>query len=322
MHIHSFTRAALAASVLAVTAAGPVAAATVPADLRVEATGNNDLSHGWTYFSDTTTLTSDTGEACGGKGQPHTLTGANALGILDAARGHNDRLEPIRFSDEFDFGLLVCGISSFLASDAEAQYWTYKVNHVSPEVSADQYPLQPGDEVLWTFSNYTTGELSGNELELEAPESAGSGEPFEVTVSEYDFAGKKTPAAGAEVHGGGQVVTTGADGKATVTIGGKTGSAVIRAYRGIDVPSRGVRVCVGTCQKIVKERLFGTGARDLIEAKNRAHAEFVDAGGGNDKIDVSGDTFSDKVRCGGGRDTVTADRRDRIASDCEKVTRK
>lgn len=322
MHISSLVRAALAACVIAVPAASTAAAATVPADLRVEAVGDTDLSHGWTYFSDTAKITSDKSEACGGKGESHTLEGATALGLLDFARAHNDRLDPLRVSDEFDFGLLVCGIGSFVADESESKFWTYKVNHVAPEVGADQYSLKPGDEVLWVYANYATGANSGNELELAAPGTVEPGESFEVKVSQYDFAGTKSPAAGARVQVlGGEEVVTDEEGKAQVTLDGKRKSPVLRAYRGTDIPSRGVRVCVDRCQKVYKERFFGTRQRDVIEAKGN-FAELVKAGAGRDKIDVSGDSFSDRVICGGGRDTVVADAADRIARNCEKVRTK
>src|SRR5688572_26576673 len=151
MHIHSLKRAALAACVVVAAAAPQAVAATVPAELRVEGGGGQDLTHGWTYFSDSATLTTDTAEPCGGKGQNVTLDGANALSIVEHARRQNTRLDPLRVSDEFDFGLLVCGIGAFTSSDS--RFWTYKVNHVAPEVAAEQYALKPGDDVLWAFQD-------------------------------------------------------------------------------------------------------------------------------------------------------------------------
>lgn len=320
MHIRSYLRAALAACALAVAAVTPASAATVPADLRVEGPGGQDLTHGWTYYSDTATITSDASEACGGKGESHTLNGPTALGILEFARQHNSLLDPVRISDEFDFGLLVCGIGPYVASEADSAFWTYKVNHVSPEVGADQYPLKAGDEVLWVFSNFNTFENTGNELELVAPGTVEADEPFEVTVNQYDFAGVKTAAPGVQIGGGAQAVTD-ENGKAQITFDGEEESEILRAYGGVDIPSAPVRICVGPCMQIPKQRIFGTSGRDVIKAKGD-FAEFVEAGAGNDRVDVSGDTFSDKVRCGSGRDRVIADRRDRVARNCEKVTRK
>ena len=58
------------------------------------------------------------------------------------------------------------------------------------------------------------------------------------------------------------------------------------------------------------DRLFGGLGRDLL-----------DGGPGNDTISAR-DRARDTIRCGRGRDTVTADRIDTIARDCERVTRR
>jgi hypothetical protein len=50
-------------------------------------------------------------------------------------------------------------------------------------------------------------------------------------------------------------------------------------------------------------------------------ADDVDAGPGNDSIRTI-DRARDNVRCGPGRDSVVADRADRIARDCERVSRR
>jgi len=318
MHIPSFKRAALAACIIAIGAAAPAAAATVPAELRVEGSGDADLTHGWTYFSDTTTLTTDAAEPCNGTGRSHTFEGATALGILEHARRYNDRLDPLRVSDQFEFGLLVCGIGAFTSSDQ--QFWTVKVNHVGLEIAAEQYALEPGDEVLWTYQDTVTGANTGNELELIAPDTVEPNEPFEVTVNEYDFGGNRSPAAGAQVGGAAQVVTDD-EGRAEVVLDGDDPSAILRAYRGTDVPSAPVRVCVGRCDRIAKERIFGTAARDVIRARGD-YAEYVRAGAGRDRINVRGDSFSDRVRCGPGRDTVLADAEDRVGRGCERVRRR
>ena len=47
----------------------------------------------------------------------------------------------------------------------------------------------------------------------------------------------------------------------------------------------------------------------------------IKGGGGKDKIKVRGGG-RDRVNCGGGKDKVIADRRDKVAKNCEKVKRK
>jgi hypothetical protein len=64
------------------------------------------------------------------------------------------------------------------------------------------------------------------------------------------------------------------------------------------------------------DRLRGGAGRDRIAGGTGT--DRVGAGGGADRIKVH-DGSRDRVSCGGGRDRVVADRRDRIARDCEKV---
>ena len=58
------------------------------------------------------------------------------------------------------------------------------------------------------------------------------------------------------------------------------------------------------------DRLTGGPGRDSVSGGAGADTIFVREG------------FTDTVRCGSGRDTVSADRRDRVARDCERVRRR
>jgi Tol biopolymer transport system component len=51
-------------------------------------------------------------------------------------------------------------------------------------------------------------------------------------------------------------------------------------------------------------------------------ADDVDTGSGSDLVQAPPDKARDVIRCGPGRDSVTAERRDRVARDCERVTRR
>ena len=64
------------------------------------------------------------------------------------------------------------------------------------------------------------------------------------------------------------------------------------------------------CGRKGADRIVGGGGRDTIVS-----------GPGRDVIDAR-DSESDTVRCGSGADTVLAERSDRVAADCEKVTRR
>jgi len=67
------------------------------------------------------------------------------------------------------------------------------------------------------------------------------------------------------------------------------------------------------------DRIFGVGGSDRISGGRGR--DNISAGSGNDRIAVRGDGQRDTVRCGRGRDRVTADRQDRVARDCERVSR-
>ncbi len=138
MHIHSLWRAALAACVIAVAAAPSASAASVTSQLRVEADGH-DIGPGWQYAHDSVTYDTSRSAACNGTGESGSITGPSALGPLVQGADYTRRLDPVQISDEFDFGLLVCGVGSFESSDTA--FWLYKVDHVSPEVGGEQFPI-------------------------------------------------------------------------------------------------------------------------------------------------------------------------------------
>jgi len=300
--------------------AAPLAAPAKPAvsELRVEA-GGQALAPGHRYVTNTVRLRTDTTPACGGTGKPVTVKGPTAVGLVDHARRVEPALRPYRVSDKFDFGLLVCGIGEFVGSDTA--FWLYKVDHVSPEVGGDQFALDDGDEVLWYFQDTERGINTGEELELRAPARARPGEPFTVTAFRYDAAGKRRRAAGAEIAGGQNVATTDAKGRATLGAG-DAGTLTLRATRGPAIASEPIDVCVnevlGQCPAVRGERILGRSGADSITGT--PGADEVRARGGDDTIDVTGNE-RDRVLCGAGDDTVRADRRDRVARDCETVRR-
>jgi dipeptidyl aminopeptidase/acylaminoacyl peptidase len=62
----------------------------------------------------------------------------------------------------------------------------------------------------------------------------------------------------------------------------------------------------------------GTAGGDTVAGS--AEPDHISSGGGNDTIDARGGGV-DTVDCGSGRDRVSADKRDRIDTNCERVTR-
>jgi Ca2+-binding RTX toxin-like protein len=75
------------------------------------------------------------------------------------------------------------------------------------------------------------------------------------------------------------------------------------------------------------DRLAGGPHSDMIIGgpgddgiNGQAGHDVIRAGRGNDKI-LANDGVRDHIKCGPGRDAVKADKRDRVARDCERVVR-
>ena len=309
----------LAASICAAAAlAGAALASQAEAaisDLRVEA-GGRVLTNA-SYTTSTESIATDrTQPACGGTGQTRTLAGQTALGLLAAAAERRPRLQPLRISDKFSFGLLVCGIFDFTAGDPG--FWLYKVNHVSPEVGGDAFRLSGGEQVLWYFQDIPRNRNTGDELVVEAPVRAREGRSVGVTVYAYGGTGARKPAAGAKVYFGQKPTVADAAGRAR---GKLSDGEAIRAGRGGDIPSAPVPVCMAQaldeCPSARGKRIVGGDDADRI--RGTGGADVIRSGRGNDRVDVRGGG-EDRVRCGPGRrDRVRLGTDDRATRDCEIV---
>ena len=304
------------AGALALAAPAVASADSVVSKLRVEGADNTALDRGTSYSNDT--IKAKTSGACGDTNEDrYKLRGANASGLVAHAAHLNDDVDPFKVSDTFDFGLIVCRIGGFAAfSPNEA--WLYKVNHKAAQVGGDQLRLDRGDEVLWYFANFDSGDNTGAELDLGAPDRAAPGEVVTVKARQYSADGDREPAAGVTVSGGLAPATTDADGEATVTL--RPDDTTLRGNRGDDIPAPPTKVCVDSdpddCPPRRGERIYGTDDGDKI--KGTRGADKISARRGDDKIKVRGDGV-DKVDCGPGRDEVEADGKDKIDDDCERV---
>jgi hypothetical protein len=226
---------ALAFALVASTAA--IAAAKVPADLRV--IGGGKVLAEETLKTGTTSVPTSRKATCFGKGtagsgKAATIKGATALGLLGQAAKATGSLKPLLLTDAFDFGLGICGVGGYKATSKLS--WYLKVNHKNPELGGDAVKLKAGDEVLWALAPYPYPK----ELSLTAPADATAGVPFEARVFSYSDKGKRQPAAGVTVSGA--TTPTDAEGRTTVTLSGPT---TLIATHGKDIPSNQVAVCVG-----------------------------------------------------------------------------
>jgi hypothetical protein len=311
--------AACAAGVL-LAPAPPVSARPIPVGLHVESGSNRSLTAD-TYLTDATSVRTTTTSGCNGSGARKSLTRPTALGVLDDAARVNGRLRPLAVSDEFSFGLLVCGIGDDVAG-GDSSFWLYKVNHVAPEVGADAYRVRRDDQVLWYFVDNVRGRNTGDELGLVAPARARRGNAFEVKAYAYDSSGTRTPAEGALVVGGSRAARTDTSGVAHVTVE-RNANVRLRATRGSDIASAPVEVCVNrrlsSCPSKRGKRIHGSRRAERIAGSGGPDRVF--AGGGDDRVLVRRGA-RDKVSCGRGRDVVLAGRADRIRRDCEVVRRR
>ncbi len=286
-----------------------------------------------TQYSDTTTMPTSPQADCfgagsNGSGQGVPVQGANALGVVVEAAESRRRLNPLLLTDKFvadGFGLGVCGIGGQVATGSA--FWYTKVDHTGLQVGGSQFPIHGGQQVLWYLAPSFPPPA---ELVLDAPVRQPIGVPFQVTALAYGDDGTPAPAAGAVLTGSGPPVTTDSSGHALVTVSG-TGSRQIQATRGADIPSAMTEICsydvVTDCPSARGRIIVGSDGADEIagtagddQVKPRAGNDAVRALAGDDRMDVRGGG-RDRVNCGGGTDSVKADKRDKLAKNCEQRSR-
>ena len=305
---------------LSVLVPSAASAGTTTADVRVVNTAGTTLGDQSQVTGDVTIKT-DPGAQCfgppGGSGDNVNVPGPSALGIVKDAANATAALTPLSVTDQFSFGLGVCGIGGYTFSQNETAFWYLKVNHVGAQVGGDQYLINAGDDVLWYLS--PTFSPLPNELELQAPVVAQKDEPFTVKVLSYDDHGQVSPVAGAIVTGAEQ--TTAGDGTATVRL---TQNARLQAQHGSDIPSNTRVICVrppqGGCgaEGGPRHKIVGTRRADRIRGTKML--DLVKARGGRDHVNTRGG-LSDIVKCGRGRDKAIVGPSD-VTRRCEKVIRK
>ena len=110
----------------------PSASATVTAKLRV-LTPDRTLDPGTTYIVDEgVTVPTRPDADCfgppGGSGAEFTYDKPNVLSLLATAGRTTRAVAPLSLTDQFEFGLGICGIGGVKASMGE-QFWYFKVNH-------------------------------------------------------------------------------------------------------------------------------------------------------------------------------------------------
>ncbi len=233
---------ALAITLSLALAAG-ASAAGFKAELRVVGSGGKVLAEKPVATATTMVATSPKaecfGKGSGGSGDPVTIKGNTALGLLARASKSTPALSPLSISDSFDFGLALCGIGQSVAKGSSS--WYLKVNHKSLSVGGDVAKIHAGDEVLYALAKTEAPSYKyPEELVLTGPNSAKAGVPFSVRVFSYDEKGKSKPQAGVKVTGAS--APTGADGRTMVTL---AKPASLMATAAGEIPSAREPVCLG-----------------------------------------------------------------------------
>ena len=325
--------AALCAIALLVPAAG---AATVTAHLRV-LTPDKVLDPGTTYIVDDgvtvpTRPDADCFGAPGGSGAEYTYDTPNALSLLATAGRTTKSVSPLLLTDQFGFGLGICGIGGREAEAGES-FWYFKTDHQESTVGADQQEISDGDQVLFYLAPDRFPEPNPAELELRAPAGVEAGQPFTAKVIEhscvtdqntFETTCESRPADDATVTGGDDPETTGANGKAEVTVG-EVGEVALAATRGSDIPAESLDTCVApdadSCPDERGVDLVGSPQDDRIDGT--AGDDEIRSRGGDDNLDLRQGGV-DEVNCGPGDDIVRLKRRladdgIEIKDSCERV---
>lgn len=299
--------ALLAAALLAASLA-PVAGAkpkSKPAGLRVVAADGTSLAQGTQFTTPTTIRTRKDadcfGAGTGGSGAKIDLPGFTALGQLADGPAAFPKLDPVRVTDAFSFGLGLCGIGRSVAPPTG--FWYLKVNHVGSTTGADQASVSKRDDVLWyLIEDYN--EPTPDELSLRVrPDTAG--EEANAKVVSYADDGTGSPAVGATVSGAS--APTDANGETTVILG--DGITRYRASRSGSIPSGSVAICTekaAKCPAGYARTVGGTKKADSITGT--AEAESIFAGPGDDRVDARRGRGRDRINCGPGRDRLTVTR--------------
>jgi hypothetical protein len=324
------------AVVTLVIGAGP-AVAGKPAQLRVVSGDGKTFADARVYTGTTRVPTSRRANCffggVGGSGNPATVQGPNALGVVADGARLLPRLRPLLVTDEFSFGLGVCGIGG--ARGNANRFWSVRVNRRALQVGGDQVRLRPGDRVLWALIPNPVCEPDPPfncdpgppELELRAPARARRGDQFAVRVLQWSDTGQRSVAPGVTVNGA--AAPTDANGVTQVSLA-RTRKLV--ATRSGAIASAPVGVCVAetvsACPRVRGRILAGSPRADTI--RGTPGGDRIKGGGGRDRIKARGGSDlirvrrggRDRVNCGPGRDRVIADRRDRVARNCERVRRR
>ncbi|MEJ7875809.1 MAG: DUF4430 domain-containing protein [Solirubrobacterales bacterium] len=324
-----------AITTLALIAAPTEAANTVIADLRV-LTPDTTLEEGTSYVVGREKVPTDPNAECsfggaGGSGERYTLPQPTALGLLKAASEANHTLRPLSLTDEFGFGLAICGIGGVDGSNGS--FWSVRKNGKEANQGAQILEVREGNEIVFYLTPDVFPDPNPGALTLHVQPRAMPGTvEARVTLTQcvsnpeppFENVCSKDPAGGVEITGGSTEVVTGSDGIAQVPVVAQ-GSYSLQAVDPPFIPSRALSVCVSSeldeCPPFRGKKIIGRVQSDKIDGTRGP--DRIRGGGGADEIRIT-QGGEDVVACGAGSDTVI--RREEDADDdlrdCEHVVRR
>lgn len=227
-----------AALVLAVATLGTSACAKpvapIVVNVRVEGAGTTIFEGPVpTDGHDVTTAAGGTHKCDGTNNNANPTAGPTATAALDDAAGTGGFTFDGTYSSQFD-DFLITRIGP--DTQTAAAFWgIFRGSQLTP-VGGCQQRVGLGDEVLFAYDAFTEEHAAKHVLELAGPNTATTGRPVVVTVTDGTTGG---PVADARVDG----ATTGADGKATVTFD-TAGAKRLKAERSDFIRSNALSVMV------------------------------------------------------------------------------
>jgi hypothetical protein len=145
-------------------------------------------------------------------------TGTSAIGALQlATAGSWSGPWEAKFN-QYSIYTIAGETHEFEESSPDNYYWSFWLDNKEATIGACEAELQTGDQVLFFPACYgpSCPTPAPTPLAIEAPPTANVGENVAVTVKQYSSEGNVTPAAGANVTGGGTSATTDSQGHATL----------------------------------------------------------------------------------------------------------
>lgn len=330
-HTSTLLLGATAAFALLIPAAA-AAAPTATVDLRVLSAGAV-LEPGTSYVVGSERLRTDPEADCnfggtGGTGDAYTFAKPTAFGLLRAASRFNGDLRPLSVTDEFGFGLALCGVGEL--DDGAGTFWNLRKNTNEANKGGDILRVRDGDGITFFLSPDQFPNPNPGELILSAPAYSTPGTVtahVELTQclsdpQTFEYVCSTDPAENVTVSGGDADVTTNAAGDATIPVVA-SGDYGLSASLAPNIPSRVIGVCVhaspSNCPSAHGKTIVGRDLADLI-VDTRGYDRVL-ARGGPDRIRIRRGG-RDEVNCGAGRDVVVIDEGDEddvIFGNCERI---